>query len=156
MTDTYYIHQVSHLQRSLRNAIIVTALADCPVRCRSFRANSSNLRFSYKKKVKSALRWILTFSCYLKLIQPLFYLSLIPRHLSLNQNQKFFPFNIIITLISECKGMKFFHIVQVFLFHKLCDLYHAILFTFAQQCNVVLLNGAKYVAYLQMCSYTII
>ena len=37
-----------------------------------------------------------------------------------------------LTLICECKGMKIFHNAQDFLFHKVCDLYHAILFTFAQ------------------------
>ena len=37
-----------------------------------------------------------------------------------------------LTLISECKGMKFFASVQEMLFHKVCDLYHATLFTFAQ------------------------
>ena len=41
-------------------------------------------------------------------------------------------FNINLTLISECKGIKFFTSSQNKMFHKVCDLYHATLFTFAQ------------------------
>ena len=102
-----------------------------------------------RKRSRPALRRISTFSCYLKLIQSITYLSLIPRHCSPNQIKQFFPFNIIITLISECKGMKFFYFVQDFLFHKVCDLYHATLFTTAQQSKIILLYGAFYVANLQ-------
>jgi hypothetical protein len=51
--------------------------------------------------------------------------------------------------------MKFFHIVQIFIFQKVFDLYHATLFTAAQYRNAMLRYSAGCVAYLQMCSYTI-
>ena len=102
----------------------------------------------HKKKVKSSFAPDLDLFL-LPEINTIIYLSLIPRHCSPNQINQFFPFNIIITLISECKGMKFFPFVQEFLLHKVCELYHATLFTIAQQSKTTIQHSAFYVAYLQ-------
>ena len=58
--------------------------------------------------------------------------------------------NFFLNAFSECKVSVFFQNEQEKIFHKLCCLYHATLFTFVQQSNVTLRYGAVYVAYLQM------